>query len=82
MEILKKIWFWFVYSSNNPEKIALTLKAGIPFLVILNLGDAEVLGTAVDASINVLVGISTLIAGTVTAYGAIRKVVYSLPFFK
>ena len=82
MDILKKIFAWFVYSSKDPASFALTIKAGIPFLVLLNLGEADTLGTAVDEVVNFIVSGAMFVTGAVTAYGAIRKVFLSLPFVK
>jgi hypothetical protein len=82
MNILKKFFVWFVYSSSNPQNIALTLKAGVPFLVLLNLGDAETLNSAVNSFIDVLVNTGVLVTSVITTYGAARKVFLSLPFIK
>ena len=77
MDILKKVIAWLVFSSKNPNNFSLTLKGLIPFLVLINVGDAETLGIVVDAVINVLVLTATWVTGFMTAYGAIRKVYLS-----
>ncbi len=78
--MFKKIIQWFLYSSKDPAKFALTLKGAIPFLVLLNIGDVEALGTVFDSVANLLVLTGTWATGAMTFYGAARKVYLSLPF--
>lgn len=75
----KSIWNWVVVSSADPKKLALTVKAGLPFLVSLFLlfgyhVDASALGEFVDAAVNVAVLVVALVSGLATVYGAGRKV--------
>lgn len=80
MKQIKSFWEWLVLSSKNPNKIALTLKAGIPFLILFHIGDATTLGTVADAIVNVIVQTVTWVSGILAAYGAIRKLY--ITFFK
>lgn len=74
---------WVVKSSANTNKISLTLKAGIPFLVLLHIGSVDSLGTVVDNIVNLIVLVSTWLAGAAAIYGAFRKVWITIAtFFK
>ncbi len=75
MEKVKNVFQWLVYSSANPDKLSLTLKAAIPFLVLFKFGDSIQLGGAVDTLVNFIVLTATWISGGMLAYGAIRKVI-------
>lgn len=72
--ILKSIWNWLVFSSADPDKLSLTLKAAIPFIVFLRYGNQVELGGAIDAVTHLVVLLVTCITGAMTAYGALRKV--------
>jgi hypothetical protein len=34
MNIIKAVWYWIITSSKDPEKLSLTLKAGVPFILV------------------------------------------------
>lgn len=75
--MLKKIYNWFVYSSANPQNIALTLRAGIPLLVILGL-DSVWLEDIANNVVDLVVAIGALLTGVATIYGLSRKIVLSI----
>lgn len=75
--MLKTILHKIIFSSVDPQKIALTIKSGIPFLVfilpifgVVNIGEGE-LTHLVDS-------ILVLITGLMTAYGLGRKLYYEI----
>jgi len=74
MEKLKQAFQWFVYSSANGSKIALTLKAGIPFLVLLGVSDSATLEQLVGSIGIFLALIAQALAGAITMYGLVRKI--------
>ena len=77
MEKFKQAFQWFVYSSANGSKIALTIKAGVPFLVLLGVSDSETLEQLVG-SIGVFITLLVqTIAGAITVYGLLRKAWYT-----
>jgi hypothetical protein len=83
MKTLKKIWDWLVKSSADPTKVSLTLKAGIPWLVmLLSWNNLTVDGNAVqvflDSFVNAMVLIVQVVLGLTTMYAAGRKVVSSV----
>ncbi len=73
MNKLKSIWLWFYKSSANQEKISLTIKAGIPLLVLLGIGDTETLNHLFGVAGQILVAIGQAITGLLTAWGILRK---------
>lgn len=77
--MFKKIIEWFLFSSANPNKLSLTLKAVIPFIALLGVTDSQVLESTSNAIIEIVVQVGVLISGFITLYGAVRKVV--LTFF-
>ena len=78
MNIIKSVWNWVVFSSANPQKLSLTLKAIIPALVFFGLGDSELFSGAIESVVHF---ISMTVAYTSTAvatFGALRKVFNSV----
>ena len=75
MKKFKKVLSWILVSSANGQKISLTLKAGIPFLVLLGIGDTELLGQLAGTIGTFLVNLGQIVSGLVTAYGLMRKMV-------
>ncbi len=77
--MIKKVLDWFVYSSANPAKLSLTLKAGLPAVILIfgflgvKNGDVD-LGTVIDAIVLVITGVGSAVTGGLTVYGAGRKV--------
>lgn len=79
--MLTKIIKWFIYSSRDPQQLALTLKAGIPFLMLLGLGGYVTEKDAVDIidfAVNLIMLSTQWFTGAVTLYGAVRKVVLTI----
>jgi hypothetical protein len=74
MKILKDFWYWLVMSSANPQKIALTVRAGVPLLVLLGVGTQVELDLFADNIINLILAWGAVVATIGTAYGASRKV--------
>lgn len=74
---MKNIIQWFLYSSADPTKISLTLKAGASFLVLFGLGkyvttaDAN---TLVESITNIVVLLAQIVSAVATAYGLVRKI--------
>ena len=83
MKTFYKVLDWFAYSSANPEKLSLTLKAGLPFLALvlgfLGFQDSGIeLGEGFDALVLVITGLGSIITGGVTLYGFGRKVAFTV----
>ena len=77
--MIKKILDWFVFSSKDPARISLTLKAGLPAVILIfgflgvKNGDVE-LGAAIDGIVLVATGVGSVVTGGYAIYGAVRKV--------
>lgn len=71
--MFKTIFQWFVYSSKDPQKIALTLKGLVPFLVLLGVADQHVLDAASDSLGEVLVAGAEVVTGAIAVWGLVRK---------
>jgi hypothetical protein len=79
------IWNWIVTSSADPNKLSLTLKAGIPFIIMI-LGwqgvDGAVvsplLGEAANQVANSLVLVAQLGTAAIAAYGLARKIYFTV----
>jgi len=71
---MKRFFTWFVTSSVNRDRIALTLKAGVPFFVLLGISDTETLEYLTGSVGVVLANLAELITGIVTIIGLIRKI--------
>ena len=73
MNLLREIWKWGVYSSANPQNLALTLKAGVAVLILLGLD--KVSG---DLLVNNLIGTLVSLVQTISyaglVWGGVRKV--------
>ena len=71
---------WVLMSSANAEKIALTLKAGVPFLLLLgaeNFVSGLEIDTAIGSVSNILVSAGEIVTGVLTLYGFLRKLVHT-----
>ena len=77
MNTLKNVWNWVLFSSANPDKISLTLKALIPFLVFLKVGDIDTLNGTFEVVGHFVLLTVTWVSGAITAFGALRKLWYS-----
>lgn len=73
--MFKSILNFFLWSSVNPDKISLTIKAGIPLIVstlaVMNIYPD--INPLADALINFITAMSMLVSAGVTMYGLIRK---------
>jgi hypothetical protein len=83
MNTLKKIWNWLVWSSKDSTKISLTLKTGIPYLIlVLSWQGIAIDGTAIQQLVDLLINAVILLVQfglAVTAIcGAYRKVKISI----
>src|SRR5689334_12705496 len=85
MKILKAVWEWLVYSTADPSKLALTLKAGVPLLVTLfawhgipSESTQPLAEQFVADSANALVMAVQAFLGLLAAWGAVRKAFYGL----
>lgn len=70
--MFKTIFQWFIYSSKNPQNIALTIKGLIPFLVLLGV-DSQMADSAADTVVELVTLGATILTGVVTAWGLLRK---------
>lgn len=87
MEFLKKAWQWFKVSSVDPEKTALTLKAGMHtvFGIVLVLSplfhvkfDQSQADQVVEIAGRAVVVIYAIASGVVTLLALVRKIVLTL----
>ena len=76
-----KFLVWLVESSKDPSKLSLTLKAGIPFILIFiawaNLGDkidAAIVNQFIEMIVNVIAIIAQLVTALIALYGFGRKI--------
>jgi len=74
MKILKKVFSWVLVSSVNSNRFSLTLKAGVPLLVLLGIGDTETLTNLTGAIGELVVLIGQVVAGAFTVWGLVRKI--------
>lgn len=77
--MLKTVWNWLVWSSENPDKVSLTLKAGIPALVFgFGFVGYQVQDQLFDGLVNqivsLLAGIATVVTSLMAIFGIIRKI--------
>ena len=78
MNKLKILLNWIVWSSKNSERISVTVKTGIPFLLLLGLGkdtDLNLLSANFDT---LLISWAIVVSGLGTIYGASRKIILTL----
>lgn len=75
--MLKSILHWFLYSSADITKYSLSLKAGIPFLVLLGFDKylaPDQAETLIDSVVIVVTSIGIILTAVMTAIGVARKV--------
>ena len=77
MNKLKQFYQWLVTSSVNHDKFSLTLKAGLPFLILLGVGETEVTELIGEAG-NLTGLIAQVVTGLLTLWGLARKIVLSV----
>lgn len=74
MSYLRSMLDWILWSSANSNKISLTLKAGIPFLVLWGVSDTETLEVLSGAVGVLLANLGQVIAGAIALWGLLRKI--------
>ena len=67
-----------MWSSVNQDKVSLTLKGFIPFLVLFHFSNVTSLQAVSDSLTNFVVVLGSIVAGVVALYGAGRKVFVTL----
>lgn len=75
--MLRQISQWVIYSSQDPQKISLTLKAGLPFLMLLGASKYVSLENAtgiIDGLVALFVLAGQFVAGAIATLGLIRKI--------
>lgn len=85
MALIKKVSDWLIYSSQNPEKISLTLKGaislGASFLVFAQILPA-VDQSSVDGTVKILVELldsgAKVASALILFFGLIRKIKFEL----
>lgn len=65
---------WFSTSSANKDKVAMTVKGLIPFLVFLGVGNIDTISNDLIETIS---AIGAIISGWYTLYGFMRKIYLS-----
>jgi hypothetical protein len=71
----EKILKWFIKSSANPEKVALTIKGLVPLLVFMGIGNVDQLSESLTG---VIVALGAIISGMATLWGFARKIAITL----
>lgn len=77
-ELFMKVSGWLLWSSANSDKISLTLKAGIPFLVLWGISDTATLNELVGSIGHVIFLAAQTFSGLIALFGLMRKIVLSL----
>jgi hypothetical protein len=73
METVKNVWQWLIYSSADSQKFALTLKAGLAFLVFFGVDKA--LGDMIaDNFVGFISSVLQTVAFAGLIWGGVRKV--------
>ena len=73
MDKIRNVTQWVLFSSVNSDKVSLTLKAGIPLLVLWGVSDTETLENLTGAIGQLVVQAGQMVTGVVTIYGLLRK---------
>ncbi len=74
--MFKKIFQWFIYSSANPQNVALTAKMGVAFLVLLGV-DKTLLDGAEETIVGVIVAFCILLTKMGALLAFLRKIILS-----
>lgn len=74
MNYVRNVVGWILWSSTNTDKISLTLKAGIPFLVLLGIKDTSLLDSLIGSIGQLIVSVATVVSGAITVWGLVRKI--------
>jgi len=73
-KVIKKFLEWLINSSKDPSKLALTLRGGISFLVLLGVNAAFLQG--LDSNIvNIVVSLGYIASAGFSIVGFVRKIV-------
>lgn len=73
-KIMTKIFNWILWSSKNSDKISLTLRAGIPFLILLGVKDTASINLAIGTLGQTIVALAQFFTGVVALFGLVRKI--------
>lgn len=78
MNILKQVFSWALWSSVNTDKISLSIKAGLPLLVLWGISDTETLNNLTGSIGELVVLIGQVITGVLTVWGLLRKIWFTM----
>lgn len=73
MSILKKVYEWFVYSSKDPAKLALTIKGIAAFAVLFGV-DSVIVDEGVGHMVNIVTALGMLLSAGAGSWGFVRKI--------
>src|SRR3990167_4157239 len=74
MNKLKTLLNWILWSSKNSDRISITVKMGLPFLLMLGIGSETDLNILSDNFNTLVVSWATVVSGLGTIFGAGRKI--------
>lgn len=69
---MKKAFDWFVMSSQDRNKLSLTIKSLATFLVLFGV-DSAVIDEGVNQIVSLTVAVGMLMSAGMSAYGFVRK---------
>ena len=75
--MIKKVFQWFVYSSQNPQVISLTIKGLIQLLLILGI-DSQASEALSDSVSQFIINAGFAASAGITLFGLARKIILSL----
>ena len=78
MNTFKKVLNFVLWSSINSDRISLTLKAGIPFLLLWGVGDTETLEGLTGTLGQLLADVGQVVFGVTAVFGLFRKLWFSV----
>jgi len=78
MDKLKTLLNWIVWSSENSNRISMSVKAGLPFLLLLGIGSETDLNILSDNFHTLVISWATVVSGLGTIFGVGRKIVLTL----
>ena len=76
--MIKNALQWFIYSSKDPQKIALTVKGLVPLVALLGFFDQNLLDSASDSIGEVVVAIGQVLTAGMVVWGLVRKIYLTL----
>ena|SRR3990167_3237660 len=74
MNKLKSVLSWVLLSSYNSNRISLTIKAGIPFLLLLGISDTATLEELGGSIGSFIASLGEVVFGAITIFGLVRKI--------